>query len=230
MKFTEEIAAIPLFLGLTPMQIEDLAQIAVDQRCKRGQAIFFEGDAGKGFYVLISGRVKIYKISPEGKEQILHILDPGEPFGEAAVFAGEQFPASAGALEGSRIFFFPRPAFLDLIRKNPSLALNMLATLSRRLRKFASLVEDLSLKEVPGRLAAYLFYLAGKRKGGAELELAISKNQLASLLGTIPETLSRILGRMTREGLIESDGPRHIRILDPAGLQELAEGERRLSS
>jgi CRP/FNR family transcriptional regulator, dissimilatory nitrate respiration regulator len=229
MKVTEEIIKIPLFQGLTPTQVKDLAQTVVEQQCNRGQAIFSEGDAGRGFYVLISGRVKIYKISPEGKEQILHILNPGEPFGEVAVFAGEQFPASAEALEASRIFFFPRPAFVELIQKNPPLALNMLATLSRRLRKFAALVEDLSLKEVPGRLAAYLLYLAGEGKKGAELELTISKNQLASLLGTIPETLSRILTRMTREGFIESRASRQIRILDPAGLKELAEGQRRLT-
>jgi CRP-like cAMP-binding protein len=201
----------------------------VDQVIKRGQEIFAEGDEGNGFYVVISGRVKIYKLSPDGKEQILHIVNPGEPFGEAAVFAGEHFPANAEALEESRIFYFPRLAFVDLIRKNPSLALNMLAMLSRRLRKFAALIEDLSLKEVPGRLAAYLLYLNEGRKKAAPLTLEISKNQLASLLGTIPETLSRVLAKLTREGLIQTVGQRQIRVMDQQGLEELAAGERRLS-
>ena len=228
MGLIDQIAAVPLFHGLPQEEHEDLAMIVVDQIFKRGQTIFSEGDEGSGFYVVISGRVKIFKLSPEGKEQIFHILGPGEPFGEAAVFAGEHFPAYAEALVESRVFFFPRPAFVDLIKKNPSLALNMLAVLSRRLRKFASLVEDLSLKEVPGRLAAYLLFLSERKKGKEEVELDVSKNQLASLLGTIPETLSRILARMTREKLIKASGQRHIQILDPKGLEELASGESRL--
>jgi len=228
MGLIDQIAAIPLFQGLPREQHEDLAMIVVDHVFRRGQTIFSEGDDGSGFYVVISGRVKIFKLSPEGKEQIFHILGPGEPFGEVAVFAGKNFPAYAEALGESRIFFFPRPAFVDLIKKNPSLALKMLAVLSRRLRKFATLVEDLSLKEVPGRLAAYLLFLGERKKGNEELELDVSKNQLASLLGTIPETLSRILARMTREGFIKSSGQRRIRILDRKGLEELASGERRL--
>jgi CRP-like cAMP-binding protein len=227
MGLIDQIAAIPLFQGLPREQHEDLAMIVVDQIFKRAQTIFSEGDEGAGFYVVISGRVKIFKLSPEGKEQIFHILGPGEPFGEAAVFAGEHFPADAEALAESRVFFFPRPAFVDLIKKNPSLALNMLGVLSRRLRKFAALVEDLSLREVPGRLAAYLLFLSERKKRSEELELDVSKNQLASLLGTIPETLSRILARMTREKFIKASGQRRIQILDRKGLEELASGERR---
>ena len=228
MGLIEQISAIPLFQGLPREQHEDLAMIVVDQIFKRGQTIFSEGDEGSGFYVVISGRVKVFKLSPEGKEQIFHILGPGEPFGEAAVFAGEKFPAYAEALAESRVSFFPRPAFVDLIKKNPSLALNMLAVLSRRLRKFAALVEDLSLKEVPGRLAAYLLFLSERKKGMKELELDVSKNQLAGLLGTIPETLSRILARMARERFIKASGPRRIQILDRKGLEKLASGESRL--
>jgi len=229
MKLTDQIAAIPLFQGLSRGEYEDLAMIVVDQVIRKGQTIFEEGDEGEGFYVVVSGRVKVFKLSPDGKEQILHIFGAGEPFGEAAVFAGEKFPANAEALEESRVFFFPRLAFVELIGQNPSLALNMLAVLSRRLRKLASLVEDLSLKEVPGRLAAYLLYLSEVKKGGVEVQLDVSKNQLASLLGTIPETLSRILAKLSREGFIKSTGPRQIQLLDRKGLKELASGERRLA-
>lgn len=227
MKFIDQIIRIPLFQGLPRKQYEDLAMIAVDQVIPRGKMIFSQGDEALGFYVVISGRVKIFKLSPEGKEQILHIFGTGEPIGEAAVFAGEKFPAYAEALEESRILFFPRPAFVDLIGKNPSVALNMLAVLSKRLRKFAGLVEDLSLKEVPGRLGAYLLLLSEQKKGAIEFDLDVSKNQLASLLGTIPETLSRILSRMEKEKLIKSEGKR-ITLLDRNGLEELSVGEKKL--
>jgi CRP-like cAMP-binding protein len=223
----EQIAAIPLFEGLSQKQYAELARIVVDRSYQRGQIIFSEGDEGVGFYVLIAGKVKVFKLSLEGKEQILHVLEPGEPFGEASVFAGQPFPAHAETLEKSRIFFFPRAAFIELIKGDPSMALNMLAILSLRLRKFTALVEDLSLKEVPGRIAAYLLYMSDERDRADELTLDIAKNQLASLLGTIPETLSRILTRMVRQGLIQLDGPRII-IVDREGLEELAQAERRL--
>jgi CRP-like cAMP-binding protein len=222
MDAVEQIAKIPLFEGLPEEQLRDLAAIILDQKFDRGQIIFSEGDDGNGFYVVVAGRVKIFKLSPEGKEQILHIFGPGEPFGEVAVFADQHFPANAEAIEKSRIFFFQRGALVRLIKKNPSLALNILAILSIRLRRFASLIEDLSLKEVPGRLAAYLLYLSEQEERSRNLELSIKKSQLASLLGTIPETLSRILGKMAGQGLIESDGPR-IRIVDRERLEELAE-------
>ena len=228
MKLIDQVARIPLFQGLDRKHYDQLAMIVTDQVFQKGESIFDEEDEGTGFYVVISGRVKVFKLSPEGKEQILHIFGPGEPFGEVAVFTGKRFPASAEALEETRAFFFARKEFMDLIQRDPSLALNMLAVLSQRLRRFSGLIESLSLKEVPGRLAAYFLYLQEGKKGGADLILEISKNQLASLLGTIPETLSRILARMNREGFIDSIGPRQVRILNGKGLEELASGERRL--
>jgi CRP/FNR family transcriptional regulator, dissimilatory nitrate respiration regulator len=228
MEIIDQIAAIPLFTGLPGKQLEDLAMITISQKVSRGQTIFADGDAGEGFYVLTAGRVKIFKLSPDGKEQILHIMPPGEPFGEVAVFAGEPFPASAEAIEDGRTLFFPRAAFIDLIKNNPSLALNMMAILARRLRKFTAMIEALSLKEVPGRLASHFLYLSGEEDGKKMLTLDISKNQLAALLGTIPETLSRVLARMAAENLIETSGQRRFRILDRNGLKELAEGDRRL--
>ena len=228
MKLIHQIARIPLFQGLDRKHYDQLAMIVTDQVFQKGESIFDEEDEGTGFYVVISGRVKIFKLSPEGKEQILHIFGPGEPFGEVAVFTGRRFPASAEALEETRAFFFARKEFMDLISRDPSLALNMLAVLSQRLRRFSGLIESLSLKEVPGRLAAYFLYLQEGKKGGEDLILEISKNQLASLLGTIPETLSRILARMNRDGFIDSTGPRQVRILNRKGLEDLASGERRL--
>ena len=227
MEIVKHIASIPLFEDLPKEQQEDLAMIVVDQVFKRGQTIFTEGDDATGFYVGVTGRVKIYKLSFEGKEQILHIFGPGEPFGEVPVFTGQNFPANAQAMDESRIFFFPRESFIELIKNNPSIAANMLAVLSMRLRRFTHLIDDLSLKEVPGRLSAYLLYLSEQEKGTTDLELTITKSQLASLLGTIPETLSRIFGKMSKQGLIELEGPR-IRILDKQGLEDLAETGGRL--
>ena len=141
------------------------------------------------------------------------------------MFAGGHFPANAETIEKSRIFFFPRAAFLDLIQKDPSLAMNMLAELSQRLRQLTHLVEELSLKEVPGRLAAHVLYLSNGNSGADEVELDITKGQLASLLGTIPETLSRILGKMNTQRIIAVQG-RKLKILDRMTLETLAAGEK----
>ena len=223
----DRIAKIQLFEGLPEAQLKDLASIAIQKSFTRGQTIFTEGETGSGFYVTISGIVKIFKTSPDGKEQILHIFGPNEPFGEVPVFEGRNFPAHAVALEDTRCLFFPRVAFMNLIKDNPSLAVNMLAVLSRRLRTFTALVDALSLKEVPARLASHLLFLSDRSNGADELQLDIPKGQLAHLLGTIPETLSRILAKMIKQGLITTDGP-HINICDREGLIEIAESLRRL--
>ncbi len=216
------ISQVPLFQGLPERQLVELTEITVERSFAKGDPVFFEGDEGNGFYVITSGKIRIFKVSPEGKEQILHMFGPGEPFGEVPVFEGGRFPANAEALESCSLLFFPRRDFVRLIEKNPSLALNMLAVLSRRLRFFTRLVDDLSLKEVPGRLAAHLLNLSSRNGLSDLVELDMAKTHLASLLGTIPETLSRILSRLVKSELIEMEGPR-IRILDRENLEHLAE-------
>jgi len=223
------LTTIPLFQDLEEKNYLDLNGIIHTRKFKKGEIIFSEYDSANGFYVALTGRVKIFKSSPEGKEQILHIFGPGEPFGEIAVFTGKNYPASAQTLENSEVLFFPKNAFIGLIKKDPALSLNMLSVLSMRLKRFSSLIEDLSLKEVPGRLAAYLLYLSDRNDSCDELILDISKSQLASILGTIPETLSRILAKMTREKLLESDGKRTFLIKDRDSLIDLADGERKLT-
>ncbi|MBW1851119.1 MAG: Crp/Fnr family transcriptional regulator [Deltaproteobacteria bacterium] len=227
-KILEIISGIPLFSGLPDNQLKDIEQITVNKYFKKGDFIFHEGADGNGFYVVVDGMVKIFKVSSEGKEQTLHIFGPGEPFGEVPVFSGQSFPANSEALFGSHLLFFPRIAIVELIAANPSLALNMLAVLSMRLRQFTVQIENLSLKEVPARLAGYLIYLAEEQKAGDSVTLNISKGQLASLLGTIPETLSRIFAKMNSQNLIRVKD-RNISLLDLNGLQELAEqGKNRL--
>lgn len=216
------LSSIPSFSGLSETQLEEIKQIIVNKRYNKGEIIFSEGDEGNGFYVVADGKVKIFKSSIDGKEQILHIYGPGNPFGEVPVFSGKQFPANAQAMVKSHLLFFPRTAFVALLAKNPSLAMNMLAVLSMRLREFTMQIENLSLKEVPGRLASYLIYLADEQKAADHISLTISKGQLASLLGTIPETLSRILAKMSTRNLIAVSG-REIKLLDRNSIEELAE-------
>ncbi|MGO9380230.1 MAG: Crp/Fnr family transcriptional regulator [Dissulfurispiraceae bacterium] len=222
MELGQMVAHIALFKGLPREQLNEVVNSMADQIFDRGQTVLSEGEAAEGFFVLVQGRVKIFKISAEGKEQILHFVNPGESFGEVPMFAGDRFPANAEAIEKSRIFFFPRTAFLAQIKTDPSLAMNMLAELSRRLRQMTRLVEELSLKEVPGRLAAYILYLSGGSQSN-NVELDITKGQLASLLGTIPETLSRILGKMSAQEVISVQG-RKLKILDRTALEDLAAG------
>jgi CRP-like cAMP-binding protein len=222
MKEINQILSItPLFKGLSERQLDEIGNIAVIRQYKRGAVIFMEGDEADGFYIVAAGQVKIFKTSMEGKEQILHVYGPGNPFGEVPVFSGSRFPANALALASSRILFLPRKAFMELIARHPSLSMNMLGELSMRLRQFTVQIENLSLKEVPSRLASYLIYLAREQDTADRVTLDISKGQLASLLGTIPETLSRIFAKMSAQNLIRVDG-RAIHLQDPDGLEDLA--------
>ncbi|MBW1914369.1 MAG: Crp/Fnr family transcriptional regulator [Deltaproteobacteria bacterium] len=223
---TNIISSSLLFQGLAEDQLKEIAEISIEKRFDKGRLIFNEEDDGNGFYLISEGQVKVFKLSSDGKEQILHIFGPGDPFGEVPVFSGQKFPANAAAIEKVSLLFFPRKTFIKLISSRPNLALNMLAVLSKRLRQFATQVENLSLKEVPSRLAHYLIYLIEDQGNSDIVMLGISKGQLASLLGTIPETLSRIFARMNNQGLIEVKD-RNIRILNQNGLRELAETGKR---
>jgi CRP/FNR family transcriptional regulator, dissimilatory nitrate respiration regulator len=217
------LSNVPLFNGLPHGQLERLVNIATPKTLKRGDLVFSEGAEAEGFYVIVRGRVKIFKLSPEGKEQVLHIVGFSEPFGEVPVFSGGRFPANAQAIEEALVMFFPRLAFVDLIKNDPSLALNMLALLSKRLMGFTGLIEALSLKEVPSRLASYLLYLSDRAEGSNSLELDISKTLLANVLGTIPETVSRVFAKMMSEGLVNVVG-RRIVLLDRKRLEQVSSG------
>lgn len=212
-----------LFAGLPDKDVTRIASIAGNRAFRRGQTIFSEGEMASAFYLVAYGRVKVFKVSPDGREQVLHIIGVSEPFGEVPVFFGDRFPANAAALEDCQTLVFPRSAFLDLLKQEPSLSMNMLGLLSKRLLRFARLVEELSLREVPARLASYLLYLRDKVGGGVEVELDIPKNVLSALLGSVPETVSRMFNRMASEGLIGVEG-RRITIFDLKGIQDYASG------
>ena len=216
-KIRETLGKSILFAGLPAEQVALVADVTVEKNYQKGETIFFEGEDAAGFYVVSQGKVKVFKLSPLGKEHILHIFGAGEPIGEVAVFNESPFPASAVALSRSYLLYFTRKDFVELIKENPSLSLNMLGVMSMRLRQFTVQIENLSLKEVPARLAGYLLYASEEQGGVDTITLGISKGQLASLLGTIPETLSRIFAKMSEDDLIQVDG-KVITIKNRAGL------------
>jgi len=197
-KYLDIISKTPLFDGLPENQLEDIRRIAVSKHFNKGEIIFTEGDGGVGFFVIADGKVKIFKVSSEGKEKILHIFGSSEPFGEVPVFTGQPFPASAEAIADSHLLFFSRTDFVELISKNPSLSLNMLAVLSKRLRQFTIQIENLSLKEVPARLASYLLYMASEQDKDDVVTLSISKGQLASGRPPYHPDPSKGIGRTCR--------------------------------
>ncbi len=217
----------PLFAGLKEEDLKRIRAIASIKQVGRKEILFSDDAEAKGFYVILSGKIKLYKISPEGKEQILHVVSAPDAFAEAALFLEGNYPAFAEALSDSQLLFFPKRDFIQLIEKNPQLSINMIVSLSHFLRKFASLIEELSLKEVSSRIAKYVIDLSLKSskegKSPKEVELDLSKTQLASKLGTISETLSRTLAKMKAKGIIDVKRNR-IMILNRETLEELASG------
>ena len=221
------IKQCPLLAGLKEEDLKKIRAIGIPKKVVKKEIIFSDGEEAKGFYIILSGKVKLYKISPEGKEQILHIVSAPEAFAEAALFLEGNYPAFAEALEDSQLFFIPAREFVQLIERNPKLSINMIVSLSQFLKKFTSLIEELSLKEVSSRLAKYLLDLSinARREGKdpTEVKLDLNKTQLASKLGTISETLSRTLGKLKAKGVIDVK-KHHIKILDLTSLEDLASG------
>lgn len=210
-----------LFAGLDDGHLQRLVARGRRRRFDARQTVFLEGDRAEGLYVVLQGRVKVFKHSPRGREQILNIMGVGEPVGEVAVLSGESYPAGAEALEPSEAFYIPRQAFLDLVSGEPEVAMRLLAALSERLRSFASLIEDLSLRDVSERLAAHLLSLASAEAPEQIVDLEVSKSQLSAAVGTVPETLSRAFGHLKRAGAVETHG-RKVHIKDRALLERVA--------
>ena len=212
----------PLFAGADSDQLRRIQAIALQKEYRRGDLLFAEGQKAEGFYLLLEGKIKLYKLSAAGKEQILHILGPGEPFAEAALFAGAGYPAFAEALADSRILYFPKRKFLQLLQGDPQLSLNMLATMAGFLKRFSHLVERLSLRDVSARLAQYLLQeIPLDSPAPPRIKLKLTKSQLAAQLGTVSETLSRTLKKFRQEGIITVQG-RNITILDRRTLQRIS--------
>jgi CRP/FNR family transcriptional regulator len=224
---TELLKTNPLFSGLDEAGLIKVRGISALTTYKKGNILFAQGDEAHGFYLVISGKIKIYRMSPQGQEYIMRIVGPGETIAEAAVFSGKTYPASAEALEESRLYYLKKSDFLYLIQESPQLALNMMTGLSLLLRQLAQQVEDLSLKEVSARLARYLLDEALKvipvPSNGLKIPLEMKKGLLASRLGTIGETLSRTLAKMKQKEIIQIN-KKIITLKNIEALKEIAEG------
>jgi len=219
MKMQQEIQKCHLFSGVTEEDLKLLTAVCRDRNYSRGEILFEQGEKAVGFYVIASGKVKIYKLSPEGKERILHIVQPGNTFAEAAIFADGFYPAFAETLEPTKLLFFPKNEFLGLLNQHSQIAINMIGGLAKFLRQFTTQIEDLTFRDVPARLARFLTEIGGDRK--AVLQLPVSKTQLASNLGTVSETLSRTFRKLADEEIISVQG-KQIEILDADRLLDLA--------
>jgi len=217
----------PLLAGLSEEELKEIIAIASLNQFEKREILFSDCEEANGFYIVLSGKVKLYKVSPEGKEQIVHVISAPDAFGEASLFLKGSHPFYAETLSDCQLLFFPKKDFLQLIKKNSRLSANMTMTLSHYVKRFASLIEDLSLKEVPSRVAKYLLDLSLKQskeaKSPEEIELDLSRYQLASRLGTIRETLSKTLAKMKGKGIIDVK-KNSITILNREALEILASG------
>jgi CRP/FNR family transcriptional regulator, dissimilatory nitrate respiration regulator len=214
-----------LFCGLDEEHLAEVAEIAVRRPFAKGETIFSEGEKAEGFYLLASGGLKLCKISPDGREKVLHMVHPVETFAEAAFFGDGSYPAEARGVEKGEVLFFPKAAFMGLLERNPRFSLNLIASLSMLLRRFARQIEELSFADAPSRLASYLIDLASRRstsyQGKTYLELDMRKGELASRLGTVSETLSRTFKKLKDEGVIDVEGNK-VTILNMEKLRTVA--------
>ena len=184
-----------------------------------GESLFSEGDPCAGFYLIASGRVRIYKASPSGREQVLAVEGPGASIAELPVFDGGNYPASAAALEPTDLLFVSRKDFRNVCLERPEVALKVLQVVGGRLRRLVGIIEELSFTTVRHRLISWLLRQA-KTQGdrGPVVLLSASQQELASQIGTVRELVSRNLARLQAQGFISISG-REVTILDEAGLE-----------
>jgi CRP-like cAMP-binding protein len=200
---------VTTFADLSENELELMAQRAVPKRIAGGETLFNEGDPCSGFYVIAEGRVRIFKTSPAGREQVLAIDGPGSSVAELPVFDGGKYPASCAAVEDSVLLFISKQDFQSLCLKHPEVALKVLRVIGRRLRGLVGIIEELSFATVRHRLAALLVRHAKqgeKTVQGWRFTLEMNNQELAAQIGTVRELVSRNLSRLQSEGLIEMDG------------------------
>jgi CRP/FNR family transcriptional regulator, dissimilatory nitrate respiration regulator len=220
-ELTEFLGQTALLQNLADESLEQVARIGIQQSFQTGDLLFSDNDECKGSFIILEGQVKVFKYAETGREQIMGMLGTGDYLAGVPAFDGRWYSANAMALDPLEVIFLPRHPFLELLRRDPTLSFNLLTIFSHHLRRFAQLIETLSLKEVSGRIATYLLLLSHQSGNSAVVELAITKAQLAAFIGTVPETLSRVLQKMGRDGLLKLDG-NTIMILDSQELKALA--------
>lgn len=213
-----------LFSQLDESALGEICSAATLRRAGANEIIFQEGEPANAFFIVGTGKVKVFKLSPDGKEQILMIAQAGDSFAEAALFSDRRFPASSQAMEPTELVAIDRVRFIGLLGRNPDLAVSLIGRLSELLRKMTDLVEELSLANVNTRLAHFLYSYADATTGDIPeiIVLKEKKSVLASQLGTIPETLSRAFAKLVKDGIITVDGP-NVKIVDFNALESLAQ-------
>jgi CRP/FNR family transcriptional regulator len=215
-----------LFSGLNAADLSELATITMRRKFKKGESLFSAGEDANGFYLLVSGSIKLCRISPDGREKVLHFVQPGETFAEAAFFGDGKYPAEARALDSGEALYLPKTGFMELMSRNPNFTLNLVVSLSLMLRQFARQIEELSFADVTSRLASFLIRRVDEKStsyaGITYIDLGVKKGELASRLGTASETISRTLRKLKDEGIIEVQGSKVI-IHQMEKLQNLCE-------
>lgn len=224
-KTKETLHDIPLFSELSIEQLRKISSFSKLKRFMKNEIIFNENDFYVGFYILLKGAVKVYKISSKGKESVVHIVKPLTAFADIPLFEGGNYPVTAEALEETLALLIPKDHFLELIHSEPEISLKMLAGFAKRLKSLINQLDDISSKEVPNRLAKYL--LKEIKNSGTEnlpepfIKLSIPKSTIASYIGTITETLSRTFKKLQDEKIIRVSGKR-IFISDIKKLKDLS--------
>ena len=218
------LGAASLFSNLSPEELRLLAAHAVRKHFAQGELLFSEGETCKGLHIIVTGKLRIFKSSPGGREQVLAVEGPGGSVAELPVFDGGPYPASVSAIEESQILFISRSDFRSFCLARPEVALKMLAVVGARLRRLVGIIEELSFTTVRQRLASVLVRLAQtgglRTERGIEIQLPGTHQDLAHQLGTVRELVSRNLMRLQAEGLVQVEA-RHITVLDLPGLVAL---------
>jgi CRP-like cAMP-binding protein len=214
-----------IFNGLPSPDLEKIAAITVVKPLEKGQYLFHQGDSASGFYIIQTGSVNVHRVTAAGKEQVIHVFRPGESFAEAALASEKGYPADARAVESSQVLLVQKAGFLDLLRRQPELALRMLASMSGHLRVLVGQLEDLTAKDVETRLANWLIKRCADplSEKPAAIQLTMTKRVLAAELGTVSETFSRTLAKFRQQKLVSAKGKTLI-ILSPARLTALLRG------
>ena len=218
-QFVQQLRTIPIFERLDESTLQELARGAVRREYQANEMVVLEGEAQPGLYYLEYGWLKVVKISPSGREQILRFLEPGETFNEIGVFTNQSNPATAIALEPAGIWLIRREALLNLLQKRPEFAQHIITKMAERMLYLVSLVTDLSLRPTTGRLARLL--LEDANDGVLHRPRWYTQAELAARLGTVPDVIQRVLRGLESDGFIAVE--RHqIRILDRHALTEIA--------
>jgi CRP/FNR family transcriptional regulator len=212
----------PLFASLTEAEMQALCTRVTKRHFGRGELLFNEGDHCTGLFLVASGKIRIFKLSTAGREQVLAMEGPGSSFAELPVFDGGEYPASASALEDAEVLFISRQDFQNFCREHSEVAIKVLAVVGSRLRRLVGIIEDLSFTTVRQRLISVLLRMTQEggtaTKHGIRVELTKSHQDLAAELGTVRELVSRNLSRLQAEGFLEVDG-RTIIVRDLPGLK-----------